>query len=353
MPPVTACTDLKPGNYQLWEPRTCTRIGRPMASGADRPTFSPDGSVLVVREPFSETPTLWNARTGTRIDEGTITGSSHFTRDDKILVTVNGMHVWLFDTTRGKVLDGPLPGYSPMPVAPVDSSRAYLIRWSRPSGSLAVRWLWGDQRTFTFPGVLAQDISGGVPAVVLGNGQIRLWSLDDGSPLGSVDTGHPLSRGTSVELSSHGRSLRLEDTGGRGIEYWDIGRRVRVSFVETMGNVETRFMPGTRTAVVAELSRDGRRISSLIDLDTGETKPVTIPDGWTNNRCNQLACRSADRRTIEVWEARGCLALIGRIPTWPRCTRPATAEQWTPYCDPVRTKPGADRDHSFRCSCGH
>ncbi|MFI7114503.1 WD40 repeat domain-containing protein [Nonomuraea sp. NPDC050227] len=273
-----------------------------MASGADRPTFSPDGGVLVVREPFSETPTLWNARTGTRIDEGTITGSSHFTRDDKILVTVNGTHVWLFDTTRGKVLDGPLPGYSPMPVAPADSSRAYLIRWSRPSGSLAVRRLWGDQRTFTFPGVLAQDISGGVPAVVLGNGQIRLWSLDDGSPLGSVDTGHPLSRGTSVELSSHGRSLRLEDTGGRGIVYWDIGRRVRVSFVETMGNVETRFMPGTRTAVVAELLRDGRRISSLIDLDTGETKPVTIPDGWTNNRCNQLACRSADRRTIEVWD---------------------------------------------------
>ncbi|WP_326641004.1 hypothetical protein OIE67_15985 [Nonomuraea fuscirosea] len=96
--------------------------------------------------------------------------------------------------------------------------------------------------------------------------------------------------------------MRLEDTGGRGIEYWDLGRRVRVSFVEMSGNVETRFVPGTRTAVVAELSRDGRRISRLIDLDTGETKPVTIPDGWTNNRGNQLACRSADRRTIEVWD---------------------------------------------------
>ncbi|MFF4616239.1 hypothetical protein [Nonomuraea jabiensis] len=296
-------TGLEPGNYQLWEPRTCTRIGGPMASGADIPTFSPDGGVLVVREPYGETLTLWNTRTGARIDDGTVAGSSHFTPDGKILVAVTGTQMWLFDAATGKVLDGPLqPGYSPVPVVWVDSSRAYLIRWSRPSGPLAVRRLWGDQRAFTFPGVLAQDIGDGVLAGVLANGEIRLWSLDDGSLLGSLDTGHPVSTGASVELSSDGRSLRLGDTGGRGVEYWDVGRRARVGIVEMTGNVETRFVPGTRTAVVAELSRDGRRISRLIDLDTGGTKPVTIPDGWTNNRGNQLACRSADRRAVEVWD---------------------------------------------------
>ncbi|MGW0200848.1 hypothetical protein [Nonomuraea sp. NPDC003201] len=174
-----------------------------------------------------------------------------------------GTHMWLFDSATGKVLDGPLTGYSPEPVAPVDSTRAYLIRWSRPSGPLAVTRLWGAQRAFTFPGVLAQDIGDAVLAGVLANGEIRLWSLDDGSLLGSVDTGHPVSTGASVELRSDGRRLRLEDMGG--IEYWDVGRRVRVGFVEMTGNVETRFVPGTRTAVVAELSKDGRRISRLID----------------------------------------------------------------------------------------
>ncbi|MEU4703732.1 NACHT and WD40 repeat domain-containing protein [Nonomuraea dietziae] len=298
-------TSLEPGNYQLWEPRTCTRIGGPMASGADIPKFSPDGGVLVVREPFSEVLTLWNARTGARIDDGTIAGSSHFTPDGRILVTVNaGTHIWLFDSATGKVLDGPLPGYSPTPVAPIDGSRAYLIRWSSPSGSLAVRRLWGDQRTFTFPGVLAQDISGGVLAGVLANGEIRLWSLDDGSLLGSIDTGTRVSTGASVELSPDGRSLRLEDTADRGVEYWDVGRQVRVGAVEMTGDVETWFVPGARAAVVAELSKDGRRINRFIDLDTGETKPVTIPvhEGWTNSRGNQVAYRSTDTRAVEVWD---------------------------------------------------
>ncbi|MEV5554839.1 hypothetical protein AB0L44_14410 [Nonomuraea wenchangensis] len=294
-------TSLEPGDYQLWEPRTCTRIGGPMASGADVPTFSPDGGVLVVREGGSETLTLWNTRTGARIDDGTVAGSSHFTPDGKILVTVNaGTHIWLYDPATGKVLDGPLPGYAPEPVAPADGGRSYLVRWSRPGGSLTVRRLWGDQRAFTFPGVLAQDIGGGMLAGALANGEIRLWSLDDGGLLGSVDTGHPVSTGASVELSSDGRSLRLGDTDG--VEYWDLGRRVRVGFVEMTADVETRFVPGTRTAVVAELTRDGRRISRLIDLDTGGTKPVTIPDGWTNHRGDRLACRSADRRAVEVWD---------------------------------------------------
>ncbi|MGW0200849.1 WD40 repeat domain-containing protein [Nonomuraea sp. NPDC003201] len=57
-------TSLEPGDYQLWEPHSCTRIGGPMASGADIPTFNPDGGVLVVRVPGSVMPTLWNARTG-------------------------------------------------------------------------------------------------------------------------------------------------------------------------------------------------------------------------------------------------------------------------------------------------
>lgn len=295
-------TGLEPGTYQLWAPRTCTRIGGPIASGSETPTFSPDSGVLVVREGGSETRTLWNTRTGARIDDGTISGAAHFTPDGKILVAVDGTHLRLFDSATGKALDDPLPGHSPVPLTPVDSSRAYLIRWSDPSGSLSVRRLWGDQRSFTFPGVLAQDIGGDVLAGVLATGEIRLWSLDDGSLLGSVDTGARVSTGVSVELSSDRRSLRLSDTIDRGVEYWDVGRRVRVSVVEMTGSEETWFVPGTRTAVVAELSRDGRRISRLIDLDTGETKPVTIPDGWTNNRGDRLASRSADRRAVEVWD---------------------------------------------------
>ncbi|MFI6743683.1 WD40 repeat domain-containing protein, partial [Nonomuraea sp. NPDC050451] len=301
-------TSLEPGNFQLWEPRTCTRIGGPLASGTDIPTFSPDGGVLVVKVPDSDKLTLWNARTGARIDDGTIAGSSHFTPDGKILVTVKaGVEMWLFDSATGKVIDGPLHGYNPLPgydlepVVPVEGSRSYLIRWSRPSGSLAVRRLWGDQRTFIFTGVLAQHIAGGVLAGVLANGKIRLWSLDDGRLLGSIDTGAHVA---SVALSSDGRSLRL-DRGGPSIEYWDVRRRVRVSSVEMTQDVSTWFVPGARTAVVTETRIDGGWIiTRLIDLDTGETKPAAIPAdrGTMNFRGNQVADRSADKRTVEVWD---------------------------------------------------
>ncbi|MER6006503.1 hypothetical protein ABT120_48755 [Nonomuraea angiospora] len=301
--------------YQLWDARACAAIGAPM-EGINSPSFSPDGSVLKATGYRGSPLMVWNAHTGARIDDGTILRTygpiPEFTADSRFLVNMlSATSTQLIDLRTGKTPGDPIGGLAGDPYrSPLITigGRSSLVRWVRPGDGLQVWQLWGAQRTLTFPGVVAYDAGedGNTLVGLSRNGEITLWSLEDGRAIASLPTGRS-APSAGLQLSPDERTVAVRRNADPEVEFWDVRQRSRVGAVSLDSDrMGWWFVPGTRVAAVAESTDEGKtKVLRTLNLDTGVLDQSSLPAYEVtapSHKDDRIALITADQRAVDIWD---------------------------------------------------